>query len=183
MSVGILILRLALGLLIAAHGTQKLFGWFGGHGLRGTAKFFETSGFRPGLANAVLAGGSETVGGLLIAAGLLTPLGVAAVVGVMAAAVAFVHWKSGLFAQNGGFEYPLMLAVAAAGIGFAGPGSYSLDAALGWSLHSTAWALAAIAVGVLAAAGVGAVRYAYMWRETQRQSGLPANQGRRPTIA
>ena len=170
MSTGILILRLVLGSVMAAHGAQKLFGWFGGHGLKGTGAFFQSMGFRPGLANAAVAGLSETVGGLLVAAGLATPLGAAALIGVMVAAAVFVHGRQGLFAQNGGFELPLIYAVAAAAIAFTGPGVYSLDHALGWSLHSTGWALAAIAVGILSAAAVGTVRWAQAWA-AQRRSG------------
>lgn len=178
MSVGILILRLALGLLMAAHGAQKLFGWFGGHGLKGTAGFFEQIGFRPGLPNALLAGLAEGVGGLLVACGLLTPLGVAALVGMMAAATVFVHLRHGLFAQNGGFEYPLLVALAAAAIGFTGPGAYSLDAALGWSLHSAGWALAAIAVGLMAAAAVAGAREAYAWWQGREESVRGVGSGR-----
>lgn len=183
MSTGILILRVILGLVMAAHGAQKLFGWFGGHGLKGTGAFFESMGFRPGLANAALAGLSETVGGLLIAAGLATPLGAAAVIGVMVAAAVFVHGRHGLFAQNGGFELPLIYAAAAAAIAFTGPGAYSLDHALGWSLHSTGWALGAIALGVATAGLVGAARWAYQWsgrRHTGRHGlGRPAT----PSVA
>lgn len=182
MSVGILILRLALGLLIAAHGAQKLFGWFGGHGLKGTAGYFEQIGFRPGLPNALLAGLAEGVGGLLIACGLLTPLGVAALVGMMAAATLFVHLRHGLFAQKGGFEYPLLVALAAAAVGFTGPGAYSLDAALGWSLDSTGWALAAIGVGLVATAAVAAARDAYAWWHDRNRS-LSGTRSSRPRSA
>ena len=172
MSTGILILRLIVGSVMAAHGAQKLFGWFGGHGLKATGAFFESIEFRPGLANAALAGLSETVGGLLIAAGLATPLGAAALIGVMVAAAVFVHGRQGLFAQNGGFELPLIYAAAAAAIAFAGPGVYSLDHALGWSLHSTGWSLAAIAVGALSAAAIGAIRWAQTW-SARRHTGQP----------
>lgn len=184
MSVGLLILRLAVGLVIAVHGTQKLLGWFGGQGLKGTGSYFETIGFRPGLPNALLAGLAETVGGSLVAAGLLTPLGDAAVVGMMIAAIVFVHVRHGFFARNGGFEYPLVLALMAAGLAFSGPGAYSLDAALGWSLHSTAWAIGSIAAGILAAASVGVLREAYGWWSARQQSGgrIPAGRSGSPNL-
>lgn len=185
MSVGILIVRLVVGLLIAAHGAQKLFGWFGGHCLRGTAEFLESLGFRPGLVNAALTGIAETVGGVLIAAGLLTPLGVAAVVGTMAVAIAVVHLRHGLFAQDGGFEYPLLIAVAAAAIGFTGPGDYSLDTTIGWSLHSATWALGAIGLGLLTAASVGTARWLNTTTEKRRarHDEVPAGRSNSPSLA
>jgi putative oxidoreductase len=185
MSVGLLILRLAVGLTIAAHGAQKLFGWFGGHGLKGTSSYFEMTGLRPGLPNALVAGLAEGVGGLLLASGLLTPLGVAALVGMMAAAIMFVHLRQGFFAQNGGFEYPFMLGLVGAALAFTGPGAYSLDAALGWSLHSTPWALGSIVVGLAAAAAVGVGREVYnRWSPRQNQGGhTPAGRAGSPTLA
>lgn len=154
MAVGILLLRLAVGLTVAAHGAQKLFGWFGGQGLEGTAASFEPVGLRPGKLHAIVAGLAEAVGGTLIATGLLTPLGGAAVVGVMAVAIAVVHLRHGFFAQSGGIEYPLLLAVAATAVGYAGPGTYSLDHVIGWSLSGTAWGSGALALGLMAAGAV-----------------------------
>src|SRR6185436_14398725 len=95
MDAGLLIVRLVFGLLMAAHGSQKLFGWFGGYGLAGTAGFFEQLGFRPGKLFAGAAAGTEIVAGLLVAAGLLGPLGPALIVSVMIVAAATVHWKGG----------------------------------------------------------------------------------------
>lgn len=102
MDLGLLIVRLVIGITLAAHGSQKLLGWFGGGGIAGTGPFFEQLGFRPGRLHAALAGIAETGGGLLLAAGLLTPLAAAAILGVMVVAVGSVHGKKGFFLQNGG---------------------------------------------------------------------------------
>lgn len=127
---GLLALRLGVGGTLVAHGAQKLFGWFGGHGLAGTAGFFESVGFTPGRANAILAGAGEAGGGSLLALGLATPAAGAAVAGTMAAA-ASMHKDNGFFAQDGGLEYPAMLALTAGALALSGPGQLSLDAALG----------------------------------------------------
>src|ERR1700758_1582065 len=102
MNVGLLLLRLAVGLTIAAHGAQKLFGWFGGPGLDGTGQFLETIGFRTGRGQEAMAGLAEMVGGLLLTLGLLTPLGAAAVIIVMIVAIFSVHINKGFFGQNVG---------------------------------------------------------------------------------
>lgn len=160
MAVGILILRLVLGCTIAAHGVQKLFGWFGGHGLEKTGKFFDSLGLRPGKLHALVAGLSEAAGGVLVAAGLLTPLGIAAIVGVMVAAIAIVHLRHGFFAASGGIEYPFLLALAAVAIGYTGAGTYSLDHLIGWTLSGAAWGSGAIGLGLLAAVTVVLSRWA-----------------------
>jgi putative oxidoreductase len=133
--------------LIAAHGTQKLLGWFGGYGLAGTAGFFEQLGFRPGRFFAATASGTEIIAGLLVAFGLLGPLGPALIVSVMIVAVATVHWQHGLFAQTNGIEVPLLYSVAAVSIALIGHGAYALDAALGlaWSAP-VAWTVLAFGV-------------------------------------
>src|SRR5262245_29590423 len=130
MDAGLLLVRVVLGVLIAAHGAQKLFGWFGGHGIAGTGGFFESLGFRPGRFFAAAAGTAEFAGGALVAFGLLGPLGPALVISTMIVAIATVHWANGVFAQNNGFELPLLYAVVAAGLALAGYGAYSIDAAL-----------------------------------------------------
>ena len=127
---GLLALRLGVGATLAAHGAQKLFGWFGGHGLAGTGSFFESVGFTPGKTNAVLAGAGEAGGGALLALGLATPAAGAAVAGTMAVA-ASMHKHNGFFAQNGGLEYPAVLALTAGALALSGPGQLSVDAALG----------------------------------------------------
>src|SRR5205823_7286177 len=115
-------------LTLAAHGAQKLFGAFGGHGLAATGGFFENVlGFRPGKIHAALAGLGELGGGLLLALGLLTPLGGAATVGVMTVAALAVHRQNGYFITEGGYEYTVILATAALALAFTGAGSISLD--------------------------------------------------------
>lgn len=148
MDTGLLILRIAVGLLLAGHGAQKLFGWFGGYGLDGTSGFFHSLGFRPGKGMAAVAGASEAGGGLLLALGLFTPLAGAVIVGTLLVA-ASVHLDKGLWSTNGGYELPLLLAVLGAVAAFTGPGAYSLDNAFGlvdeWN---SAIGLVAVLVGV-----------------------------------
>jgi len=131
MDIGLLVLRLAVGLTMAAHGGQKLFGWFGGYGIAGTGGWLESIGFRPGKVQAVLAGTFEFVGGLLIALGLLTPVGAALVITVMVTAIGSVHLPKGFWVTDGGFEYNLMILASSAALSFTGPGAYSLDAVNG----------------------------------------------------
>lgn len=122
---GLLVLRLAVGLTVAAHGAQKLFGWFGGGGIDGTAGFFTSVGYPSGTAMAVVAGLTETFGGLALALGLLTPLAGAAVFGTLLNALA-VKWGGGFFAPDG-VEYEVLLVAAAAGLTLAGPGRIAAD--------------------------------------------------------
>jgi putative oxidoreductase len=133
---GILLLRVLVGAAIAAHGAQKLFGWFGGYGLKGTGGFFEGLGFRPGIAFAALAGLSELAGGLLLILGLFTPLGAIAVLSSMLVAIVAVHLKGGFFASTNGIEMPFLYAVVAFALAFTGGGTYSLDTKLGLSLFA-----------------------------------------------
>ena len=149
MSIGLLILRLVVGLSLAAHGAQKLFGWFGGYGLAGTGQFLEQLGFRPGRRQAAQAGLAEALGGLFLAAGLLTPAAAAAVVAVMLVAAVSVHVKNGFFAQAGGYEYTLVLGAVALALAFTGPGALSADQALGIARSGAAWGLAALAAGLI----------------------------------
>jgi putative oxidoreductase len=149
-SLGLLLARLVLGLLMAAHGAQKLFGWFGGHGLAGTGGFFESLGFRPGRTFALAAGLAEFGGGLLLALGLLGPVGPALVLSVMIVAALTVHRAHGLFAMTNGVEVPLLYGAGALALALTGPGAWSLDALLGLeSLSTPGIAWTAVALGVL----------------------------------
>lgn len=148
---GLFIIRLALGALLFAHGTQKLFGWFGGYGLSGTGGFFESVGHRPGRTMAMMAGASEAVGGLFLAIGFLTPWAAAMVMGTMFVASVSVHAPNGLWATNGGYELPLTNALVATGLAFTGAGAWSIDHAAGipwtrgWGVGIGAIVLALIA--------------------------------------
>ena len=150
---GLLFVRGALGLSMAAHGSQKLFGWFGGFGLEGTAGFFETLGFNPGIFFAAAAGLGELVGGLLIALGLLGVVGPAIVVGVMLVAIVSVHLPNGFFASSNGYELPLIYAAVAVTLALVGFGRYALDQKLNLPLLRRPVAVA----GALSATIVGAV--------------------------
>jgi len=152
MEIGLVLLRSVVGLTLAAHGAQKLFGWFGGYGLDGTGGFMETLGFRPGRRHAFMAGLVEAAGGLLLAVGLLTPFAAASIVAVMLVAVVTVHLKGGFFSTSGGYEYNLVLAVAALAIAFTGPGAWSLDAVLGLQLSGAAWGAGALVAGLVGGA-------------------------------
>jgi putative oxidoreductase len=147
MKLSILLLRLLIGALFIGHGTQKLFGWFGGHGVEGTGGFFESLGLKPGKTNAIVAGVGEAGGGALLAAGLATPVAGAAITGVMTSAIHHVHAPKGPWAANGGWEYNAVLIASTLAIVEAGPGPISLDRALGTERSGTRWALAAAAAG------------------------------------
>jgi putative oxidoreductase len=151
MSYGILFLRAIAGTTLFAHGAQKLFGWFGGHGPRATAGFFGALGFRPPLAMALVAGSCEAAG-LLLALGFLTPFAALAMAAVMVVAVGSVHRRKGFFVTNGGYEYNLLIWTVAVSVAAVGPGRFSLDHALGVAdnLSGLWWG-----VGVLAASLAG----------------------------
>ena len=151
LSAGLLVARLALGLAMAANGSQKLLGWFGGYGLKGTGGFFEGLGFRPGVAFAAAASASEVIGGLLLALGFLGPIGPALIIGVMIVAAVTVHLKNGFFAASNGFEVAYLYAAGAAALLLTGPGAYSIDALLG---IKSLWT-PAVVWGVLAAGIAG----------------------------
>jgi putative oxidoreductase len=148
MDLALLVLRLVVGLFFAGHGAQKLFGSFGGHGIEGTAGFFESIGIRPGKRNALAAGWSEFAGGVLLAFGLFTPLAALLIISVMTTAIVTVHAKNGPWVTESGFEYNLVLMTTAFVVA-ANPGDWSLDAAFGLGeIHGTAFALAALVLGI-----------------------------------
>lgn len=126
MDTGLLIIRLVVGILFIGHGAQKLFGWFGGYGLKGTGGWLESIGLKPGVLMAFLAGAGELVGGLLFAAGIFTWAGAALITITMLVATFTVHWKNGLWSTQNGFEYNLVLIAAAIGVALIGPGAYTL---------------------------------------------------------
>jgi putative oxidoreductase len=148
MSVGLLILRLVVGLTLAIHGTQKLFGWFGGPGLTRLMQGFEKQRFKPAWFWVSLVILGEVGGGISVALGLLTPLGAAGIFGAMFMATFKSHWKNGFILSKGGYEYTLMLMAVSIAIGLMGPGSYSLDSLFGIVLPE------ALLFGVLAIAAV-----------------------------
>jgi putative oxidoreductase len=150
MDLGRTILRGTIGPLMIGHGTQKLFGWFGGHGLEGTGSFFEGIGLRPGRRHAAAGGAAETLGGALLTLGALTPLASTLVSSVMMTAIRKVHLKNGPWVTSGGYEYNLALIAATAALVEAGPGRPSVDEALFPRLKGNGWMLASIAA---AAAG------------------------------
>ena len=156
---GVLIARLVFGLSLSAHGAQKLFGWFGGHGLTASGGFFEQLGFRPGRLFAAIASVTEIVAGLLITFGLLGPVGPALMLSVMIVAAGAVHWPQGFFAATNGIELPLLYATVAIVLALTGPGLLSLDALLGLeALWAPVFASAALTIGVIGGFGNLAAR-------------------------
>jgi putative oxidoreductase len=130
MDIGLLIIRVVIGVLFVGHGAQKLFGWFGGYGLQGTGGWFDSIGMKPGVTMALIAGLAELTGGILFALGLLTPVAGLLIAGTMAMAILKVHGPNGLWSTSNGYEYNLTLLAVAIGIALIGPGHYSLDAFL-----------------------------------------------------
>jgi putative oxidoreductase len=124
---GLLILRSVIGLSLAGHGSQKIFGWFGGPGFTKFEQGLQAKGFTPPLLWTSLAILGELGGGLSLASGFLTPLGAVGIIGAMVIAIA-QHWKNGFWGMKGGYEYPLALLAIGLAIGLTGPGSLSLDA-------------------------------------------------------
>ena len=154
MELGLLVLRVVVGAMFIGHGSQKLFGLFGGHGLSGTADFFDQIGLRPSRVHAVFAGVAETTGGLLLALGLLTPLATVLLTAVMTAAILTVHLRNGLWVTANGYEYNLVMIAAVFALAAVGAGDWSLDNALGLDVAGTGWALGALGLGLLG--GIGA---------------------------
>jgi putative oxidoreductase len=149
MSLGKVALRATLGSLFFGHGTQKLFGWFGGHGLEGTAGFFETQlGLRPGRRHAAAAGVAEAGGGVLLILGALTPVATAALTGAMVTAIRKVHAANGPWATDSGYEYNAVIIAALAALTETGAGTPSVDAARFPALKGSAVTLAALGAGV-----------------------------------
>ena len=180
MSYGILLLRVVLGSIMAAHGAQKLFGWFGGGGSRGTAAGFAQLRFRAPLLMALAAGLAELGGGLLIAAGLLTPLAALAIAVVMLNAIGTVHWRNGFFNSAGGYEFNLLVLAAAAAIAATGAARFSLDNLIGWAdnISGLLWGIGVIAVSAL----VSAVTLT-LGRRSSEERGVPMPENSRAEAA
>ncbi|WP_078410245.1 DoxX family protein [Priestia abyssalis] len=130
MDLGLLLIRLVIGLAFIGHGTQKLFGWFGGYGLKGTGGWMESIGIKPGVTMALLAGLSELIGGALFAAGLFTALAAALITVTMMVAIVKVHAPNGFWVSQNGYEFNLVLIAVVIGIALIGPGQYALSAVL-----------------------------------------------------
>ena len=151
MGLGLLLIRVVVGAVMAAHGAQKWFGWFGGHGLAGTGGWLGSMGFKPERLHAQVVAAAEFIGGLLLIFGLFTPFASAAVIGVMIVAIATVHWSNGPFNTEGGYEFNVVLAATAAALAFTGAGRLSLDNALDTGMRGVVWGLVAVVLGAIGA--------------------------------
>jgi len=184
MTAGRLIARLTIGGLFVGHGTQKLFGWFGGRGPDGTAETMEKLELRPGRRHALAAGISETAGGALLGLGALTPAAAAMLSGTMFTAIRKVHFKKGLWNTGGGYEYNLTLVAALAALVEAGPGAPSLDRRLGIERTGSRWALASVAAGLVGAQlAIEAGRREAEAEQYRKQRPEPAPEARVPVAA
>ena len=154
MNEALLVLHVFVGLLFAAHGAQKLFGAFGGPGIKGATGFMGSLGLQPAKLNALASGGIELGGGVLLALGLVTPVAAAGLIAVMVTAIVTVHLANGFFNQDGGVEFNLSLIAVLFALAAAGPGEISLDSAIGLDLAGLGWGLGALAVGVAGGTGV-----------------------------
>lgn len=177
-NLGLLTLRAGVGGVLFAHGAQKLFGWFGGHGIEGTAGAFDQMGFQPGRVNAMAAGVAEAGGGTLIALGLATPAAGSVAAGTMIAA-ASVHAPNGFFAADGGYEYPALLGLSSAALSLTGPGDWSLDAALRNRLNRP-WMAGA---GLLVSSVLSAVLVRRRRRAIAARQAVPADNPATPAAA
>ena len=157
MKIGRLVARTVIGGLFIGHGTQKLFGWFGGPGLEGTEQMMGALDMRPTRPNALAAGISETAGGALLVAGAATPLAASSLIGTMLTAIRKVHQPQGVWAAQGGWEYNAVLIAALVALIDTGPGELSVDAALGQDEWGSGWALGGLALGAAASAAAVAM--------------------------
>jgi putative oxidoreductase len=180
MKIGRLMLRAAVGGFFIGHGTQKLFGWFGGNGLKATAENFDKMGLKPGTLHAAAGGAAETLGGAGLLLGYRTPLASASIVSVMLTAINRVHLKNGPWASKGGYEYNVVLAAAALALAESGPGALSLDALRGKEREGARWSLLSLALGTAGAAGAHFLAQA---RATPEPVPVPAEPASAPAAA
>jgi putative oxidoreductase len=170
LSLGLLVLRVVVGLTLAGHGAQKVFGWWGGPGMKAWTEGVAKMRIRPAVPFAWLAALAELGGGLLLAVGFLSPLGSLAIIGTMLVAIATVHWPNGFWNTKRGYEFNLTIIGAAVAIGLAGPGNYSIDQAIDFHLPEPITFLVGIAVVVLGVAGMLAFRSPKAAAETKPQT-------------
>lgn len=152
MKIGRLAARVVIGGLFVGHGTQKLFGWFDGPGLDGAEQMMDSLEMKPGRANAIAAGATETAGGALLVLGAATPLAASSLIGTMITAIRKVHGSNGVWNMKGGWEYNAVLIASLTALIDAGPGTPSVDAALGRDEWGPGWALGGLALGAAASA-------------------------------
>jgi len=151
-ALALFILQLGIGLTFAAHGAQKVFGWWNGPGLAGWQGAMERMGYRPARLFALVSSLIELVGGLLLAVGFLTPIVAAVLVAQTVVIIGQVHWSNGFFSTRSGFEFPMVLGIGAAAIGLAAPTPVSVDSLIGFSADPTvrlALLVAGLVVGLL----------------------------------
>ena len=158
LSLGLLVLRLVVGVTLAGHGAQKVFGWWGGPGMNGWTQAVTRLRIRPPVPFAWLAALAELGGGLLLALGFLSPLGSLAIIGTMLVAIATVHWPNGFWNTNRGYEFNLTVMAGVVAIGLAGPGTYSVDQAIGFRLPEPITFLVGLVAVILGVAGMLALR-------------------------
>lgn len=153
MEYGILLLRIVVGALVAAHGTRRLFGWFGGRGRTGTVDYFASLGYRAPSLAWLLVGLAEAAGGLLLALGLATPLAALLIAVVALSAIAVARWRRGLFVAHGGFELDVVLVTVVTAVAVTGPGRISLDRAIGWDdrISGVQWGAGMLALAIVLA--------------------------------
>lgn len=173
MRLGMTVLRMTVGGLFVGHGTQKLFGWFGGHGPEGTGEFFSSGlGLHPGRHQAIAAGAAEAGGGALLATGFMTPVGAMLTSSAMASAIRLVHARRGVWNTEGGYEYNAVLMAAAFAITAAGPGRWSLDGLRGRERWGDGWAVAELA-GALAGSTLAIELGRRLKRRAEAQEQVP----------
>ena len=170
-----LAIRGVIGPLFVGHGTQKLFGWFGGHGLDGTGGFFESLGLKPGKRHAAAAGVAEALGGALLTAGALTPLAATMISGTMVTAIRKAHLKNGIWTTSGGYEYNLVLLAAMFAITEGGPGPLSVDEQRFPRLKGTGLAVAQLAAAAAGSYLIDRVSESQTPQAAEQQAPTPAD--------